>query len=390
MRIANIFSFVLSVAVLLLGDNWAMGQSTTGRSTTGEKRVAWLTGAPLKNQLQQPVSVVWSGQTMRRAMANLGRENRTAIFLDRRIDPDRKLKVSIQNRPVIYVVSQVAAGRGGGACVLDSVVYVGPAKVTAQLRTLAALRKRDVEKLSAASSNAGAQRRLLARAAWQWDDLATPRELLAALEKSTGLRITAQEQVPHDLWAAASLPPLRMIDRLTLVAAAFDLTFTIEQGGSVLRLVPIPDKVVLVRNYPLARRKKKLVESWAEQLPSSRIIVKDKTIYLEGPLESHEQLAALLQGRTRPRPKPAVGKVVLSLTVDDQPVGRLIRALCKRQNLEVQFDTDRIKQAGLSLDTTVSFAVKRVSLDQLLKAALEPAGLAHQRTGKVIRVGPAK
>ncbi len=322
---------------------------------------------------------------MRRAMANLGRENRTAIFLDRRIDPDRKLKVSIQNRPVIFVVSQVAAGRGGGACVLDSVVYVGPAKVTAQLRTLAALRKRDVEKLSAA-----AQRRLLARAAWQWDDLATPRELLAALEKSTGLRITAQEQMPHDLWAAASLPPLRMIDRLTLIAAAFDLTFTIEQDGSVLRLVPIPDKVVLVRNYPLGRRKKKLVEAWAEPLPSSRIIVKDKTIYLEGPLESHEQLAAMLQGRTRPRPKPAVGKVVLSLTVDDQPVGRLIRALCKRQNLEVQFDTARIKQAGLSLDTTVSFAVKRVSLDRLLKAALKPAGLAHQRTGKVIRVGPAK
>lgn len=390
MRIANIFSFVLSVAVLLLGDNWAMGQSTTGlstsgRSTTGEKHVAWLTGAPLKKQLQQPLSVVWSGQTMRRAMANLGRDNRTAIFLDRRIDPDRKLKVSIRKRPVIYVVSQVAAGRGGGACVLDSVVYVGPAKVAAQLRTLAALRKRDVEKLSA-----GAQRRLLARAAWQWDDLATPRELLAALEKSTGLRIAGQEQVPHDLWAAASLPPLRMIDRLTLIAAAFDLTFAIEQNGSVLRLVPIPDKVVLVRNYPLGRRKKKLVESWAEQLPSSRIIVKDKTIYLEGPLESHEQLAAMLQGRTRPRPKPAVGKVVLSLTVDDQPVGRLIRALCKRQNLEVQFDTARIKQAGLSLDTTVSFAVKRVSLDQLLKAALEPAGLAHQRTGNVIRVGPAK
>ena len=79
----------------------------------------------------------------------------------------------------------------------------------------------------------------------------------------------------------------------------------------------------------------------------------------------------------------------MSLTVDDQPVGKLIRALCKQQDLEVVFDTEGIKKAGLSLDTTVSFAVKRVSLDQLLKAALKPAGLAHQRNGKVIHVGPA-
>ena len=380
MRVAGIFACVLGVVALLLGARGAVAQDAVAG-----KRVVWLSGAELNRQLQRPLSGVWSQQTLRRAMANLGRENRVAIFLDRRVDPDRKLKFSLQKRPLIDIVSYVAQQRGAEACVLDSIVYVGPAEVTARLRTLAALRKLNVEKLPA-----DAQRRLFARTAWRWDDLATPRELLAALEKSTGLRIADQERVPHDLWAAASLPPLRAIDRLTLVAAAFDLTFAIEQGGSVLRLVPIPDKVVLVRDYPLGRRKRAVVTSWAEQMPSSRIIVRDKKIYLEGPLEAHEQLAAMLQGRKTPRPKPAAGKVLLTAKVDGQPVGPLIRAICKQKDLEVEFDTEAIEKAELSLDKTVSFSVQRVSLDQLLAAALKPAGLAHQRSGKLVRVGPAK
>ena len=47
--------------------------------------------------------------------------------------------------------------------------------------------------------------------------------------------------MPHDLWAAADLPPISLVDRLTLIAIQFDLTFKVAEHGKRLELVPVPE-----------------------------------------------------------------------------------------------------------------------------------------------------
>ena len=87
-----------------------------------------------------------------------------------------------------------------------------------------------------------------------WDDLTTPRELLEKLGSENGIEIAGLEQIPHDLWAAADLPPLELIERLTLIAGQYDLTFEVSADGNRITLVPVPEHVELVRTYPAGRQ----------------------------------------------------------------------------------------------------------------------------------------
>ncbi len=88
----------------------------------------------------------------------------------------------------------------------------------------------------------GIQRKYLLPKRLVWEDLATPRELVAQLARENGLKITGLEKVPHDLWAAADLPPISLVDRLTLIAIQFDLTFAVADGGRRLKLVTLPSE----------------------------------------------------------------------------------------------------------------------------------------------------
>ena len=64
------------------------------------------------------------------------------------------------------------------------------------------------------------------------------------------IEIQGTDRIPHDLWAAGDLPPLNLTDRLTLVAAQFDLTFAIDPTGESVSLVEMPATVEISRSYP--------------------------------------------------------------------------------------------------------------------------------------------
>ena len=70
--------------------------------------------------------------------------------------------------------------------------------------------------------------------------LYAPRELLTHLVEQAGVDLLGGQQVPHDLWAAADLPALTWVDRVTLIVNQFDLTFEVVPGGRSVRLIPVP------------------------------------------------------------------------------------------------------------------------------------------------------
>ncbi|MEN6406247.1 MAG: hypothetical protein ABFC77_07240 [Thermoguttaceae bacterium] len=200
-----------------------------GVALGGNKSVG---GADFRKKPAAAVNVTWSGVPLRRAVEGLARAQQTAIVIDRRVDPGQPLTLSLQNATAEQVLRAVADRCGLGVARLGNILYLGPSSVAERLASVTAAFGRKVRGLPTAAQRTFFQRKPLA-----WDDLASPRALLAELAQQNHLEIVGLERAPHDLWAAANLPACSLVDRLSLIAIQFDLTFDVTDGATI-ELVP--------------------------------------------------------------------------------------------------------------------------------------------------------
>src|SRR5690606_12894399 len=138
----------------------------------------------------------------------------------------------------------IATQRKLGYAQLESVAYLGPPETAARLRTRAALRLDEARALPDSVGN-----KFLNQRDWSWPELTEPRSLLGTLATEGGVEIVNPTAIPHDLWPAVELPPLRWLDRMTLLAAQFGLTYRFLDDGRKVELVAMPDEVLLTRSY---------------------------------------------------------------------------------------------------------------------------------------------
>lgn len=178
----------------------------------------WQTGRALEQQLRTPLSATLKGLPLRDGIARLSQATRVAMWLDRRVDPSPELDLRLEEVPLAEALDVLAAEYGLGWHLFDSVVYFAPDESLDALRRAQSSQSRQLGRLSP-----GLRRQMLSRRAWEWGDLAEPRLLLAAIAEDSSLTIEGLERVPHDLWPAADLPPLRLADRILFVATQFDL-----------------------------------------------------------------------------------------------------------------------------------------------------------------------
>jgi len=195
--------------------------------------VNWATGAAFRQKLAEPVDILWSQNPLRQAIERLSRAKTVAILIDRRVDPGRKLEVSLKGEPLESALKKIASPLGLGVSRLGAIVYLGPRQSAERLPVVAAALTKEIRGLSTA-----VQRKYLQPKGFAWEDLDAPRELLERLGRENELKIAGLERMPHDLWAAADLPPSSLVDRLTLIAIQFDLTFKVADDGTRLELTP--------------------------------------------------------------------------------------------------------------------------------------------------------
>lgn len=346
---------------------------------------AWHTGAAVEQQLRTSTTGSWTGVPVVQVLRSLSTAQRVAIVLDRHVDPHGKVELSVTEEPLSVVLGRIAVQQGQGTSQLDAVVYVGPLGVAERLRTLRALLHEQMRELPAA-----ARRPLVERRAWRWEDLATPRELLAQLAaQAKGVTIEGLEQIPHDLWRGADLPPLAWIDRLLLVAVQFDLTCQIASAGTTVRLVPLPEHVEISRSYPGHGQAAALAQKWSKQVPASRVSADGDRVTVVGLVEDHDLLEEAQRSGSARRTTVKQGKQVFKLSVEKAPVRQVLRQLEQKLSLEFHWDEAALQQAGRSLDALVTFKVENASLDELLAAVLEPAGLTFSRQERRVQISPA-
>jgi hypothetical protein len=318
----------------------------------GADRIDWNTGADFQRALADPCDILWAGNPLRQAMRSLSLARKVAILVARRVDPSKKLVVSLSGVALESALRTIAEQRGLSVTQHGAVVYIGPPAAVENLQPIAVSLDRDIRLLPAAKRKKYQHIRTMA-----WDDFATPRELIERLGEESGLKIVGLDRVPHDLWAAADLPPMTLTDRLALVAVQFDLALRVADRGAGIELVPLSAET---------RRPADQGAAAVRAAPRSTTNVKP------------DSPASIEQTR------------IDRLVVQDKPLGPVLKQLAGRLGLQLKIDEQAIRAAGISLDQLVSVRAEKATVDELLRQLLKSTGLTFHRRDRVVEIVPAK
>jgi len=369
-------SLALSCVLLATASAAANGQSPRTR-TDGGRDVPTTVRA---------ITLHWDQAPLSEAVERLAHALQHAIFVDRRVDPTRRVSFSARDQSPDAVLEALATELSLGVSRLDTLHYLGPPETARQLRTLAELRREEVKRLPP-----GERKVLLERESRSWPRLAKPREIVLQWLQPAGWSVRHAELIPHDLWPAGQLPVMSLADQLTLLLAGFDLTFAPVAGEQAIEIRPIRGPVTLQKTYRVARDRMPEPDVLQRELPDAQFQVRGGQLTVGGRLEDHERLLELL-GRRPTRPaRPTRTQTIeqrYTLRVDHQPVGAVVEQLGRQLGLNVRLDQAAIEAAGLTLDQRVSFAVRDATLDGLLDALLKPAGLTYQLEGQELTIVP--
>jgi hypothetical protein len=287
----------------------------------------------------QRISVEWQNLPLSDAVERIEAVAHAPVFVDRRVDPNRRIHFTATNADVNDVLANLAASAALGVVKIGPLYYLGPRDTADRLAALAAKRRRDAAALSAELRGTLTERRRL-----HWPSLTEPRGLITQLIRDHGWSATGSELIPHDLWAAGELPAMPLADQLTILLAGFDLTYDVQPARQSIEILPVRWDTIARRPPP--RREPKSSQT------------------------------------------PARGKQVFTLRVENQPVGRVLEQFGKRLGWKIDVDEAAIRAAGLSLDRLVSFNVENADQQELLAALLGPAGLEATASGDRLRIAP--
>jgi hypothetical protein len=329
---------------------------------------------------------------MRDALRNAAHVWGVPVVADRRVDPDRCVDLKFHDATIDEILKAIAQSQKLGVTCLGPVAYLGPKEPAGKLLTLSALRHDEVRKLPE-----DAARRWEAKSRFGWPDFATPRSLLEQLAKDNDLQLKGLGRVPHDLWAGVDLPGLSLVDRFTLVAIQFDLTFQIGDDGASVELVPIPERVAVVRSHPGQRDPAATAQKLAQLAPEAEVRVLGEKVYVRGRIEDHRRLRepggppATSASKTKPKAKPSPGGTrMYTISTKPGPLDVLLTQLGTNLGLEVRLDRAALEAAGISPSQQVSLSVKNATIDEIFRALLKPAGCAFRRQDDVVEVFPAR
>jgi hypothetical protein len=321
------------------------------------------------------------------ALRRLNETFHAAVFLDRRVDPTRRINLDAQDANLAHSLQLLANAAELGGSQIGNVTYLGPRSTAEQLRTIAEVHSDEANRLPA-----GDRAPLLQKRPLEWPRLTEPRALVSDSVSSRGWRLAGSELIPHDLWPAGRLPAAPLAEQLTVLLAGFDLSYRVLGSQRTIEIVPLERSATLSRRYRLRYGAEDL-KRIQQQFPGLRMQLQGEFVSVDGGLKEHQALAEWLIGpKSQPVSRPPTGaaKQVYTLHVEEQPLKAVIDTLAAKLKWQLEVDEAAIRAAGKSLDQRVSFEVTNADQDELLRAMLRPAGLDFRREGERIQIVPLK
>jgi hypothetical protein len=365
--------------------------SCTG--TTGQEQPSVLTGPRFKAELDKPISIArdsiaHEGAELRPLLQRIASERGVALVLDRRVDPSRRIDLDLPPFRLHDALAKIAAEADCLRIVAGDTVFIGPHAGSGKLPTLIALRESELDQ--PATQPGG--RELELRRAWTfaWDDLDRPADLVLIAAQHWALEVEGLDQVPHDLWAGGALAGVNAVEALSVLLVQFDLTFEWTADRTGVRIVPIPDKVVITRAHAVRRvTPARALERVRELYPELDVQVQGRELVATGTAEEHEVVARLARGESpdEPAPKPVdfgpLNRRRFTIQVVSRPVETVLRTLVGN-GIDVRYDADQFKTMGIDLSKQISFDLKEATVEELFAAICEPAGLQFVVQGELV------
>ena len=387
---------ISGILLLVSGSLCQLGQDPVNPNPVVEKSsdsVHWLTGNRFQQEMERPFSGSWSNLEFRQLLKEVAAHRQIAIVLDRRIDPTAAHPITVNNVSLRTGLVGIAKQVGGDATVPENLVFLGPPSATKTLRTLIELRGLDLQ-----SKEAGIPRprrvELLRPQTFESADLDSPRMILEKFAGQSRLRIANATLVPHDLWAAMTLPEVSVIEALTVVLTQFDLTFHWINKGEAIELIPIPEVVALERKHSAKKKAAEALALIRQNVPKIPAEVTKSEILVTGLLEDHEAIAALLrgEGKTSPvkieAPQP-LKKQVFLLQAERVPISAIMKNL-EESAVTFEYDAEEFKAAGIDLETRVDIDVKKATADEFFKLIFDPIGVEFRIDHLTVKLKPKR
>jgi hypothetical protein len=327
------------------------------------------------------VGFTWSERPLREGLAALGRDTSVAIFLDRRIDPRRRISFTARNVSLSEALKMLAAENELSLGLVGAVVYLGPKHAAARMQGLATMRKREAAALAGRSAWTSAE-------PIGWDELAEPRSIAQSIAALAHADISNPDAIPHDVWAGWSGPPVSPADQLTLVLAGFDLTFKLRDEGTELDIVAVPKDLIFEQTYTVSGSAMSAIAELKQVVPGATLQAKgSERIAVTGTAEQQAAVAEVLEGKqttTKAIVKP--GEKRYTLKVKNEPLGAIIRTVAKELDVEVKADQALIEK----LKQRTSLEVKDLTAEQLLRKVLDPAGIQFKLSDESLELREKK
>ena len=377
--------FIVSVLACL------PGQSADDAVVLDRPIPALVTSKQFRDQLDQPISATWENVPLRGILRRIGDSRKISILLDRRIDPEQTFPITVHDLPLRAALKQIAERASGRVSIVANTVYIGPPASAAKLRTIVELRKRE---LSAKSVGAlpGRQFELLKKRALHWSDLDRPAELLLRISRRYQLRLQGGDQVPHDLWASATVPGADAAESLSLLLIQFDLTFNWTDRANAVRLTSVPQTVVVERTYtPRKMTAESAVQVWKKELPGLQAEARARSVVVLGTIEQHDAVAALLNpprtGKTPRKTSTPLSKSRYA-KINIRNTGIAVIEQLQKQGIKIEFDRRKLASAGVDLRKVVRIQLEDATTEQLFESLCKQLGLNFTVSGETVVLRP--
>ncbi|GDY06871.1 hypothetical protein LBMAG52_03570 [Planctomycetia bacterium] len=348
-----------------------------------------LAGKPFEAALDQKIGRAWSGQdghTLRDVVRQLSDSQRISIVLDRRIDPTQSIELTLPPTPLRDIVSALAGKVDGGMSVIGNVVYVGPRDSAKKLRTLVELRNSDRSKLTWRNRPTS----LTQTKTFLWQNLDRPRDMLKEVADKFKIEIDGLDQRPHDLWAKTSLPQVTATEALSLLLVQFDSTFEFVSDRAAIRIVSIPEQVLIERSYPVLANSPVILDAARKQFPDVELEQSGAKLIARGTVERQTEIAAWLkpgnQKTSKPPDKP-LSERRFTVKQRNAALGDVIKTFTD-YGVKIEYDPKPFADAGISLDQKIDIDVKDVSAETLFRKLCEPLGIEVTIDDETVRLQP--
>lgn len=341
-------------------------------------------------EFDRPAAMQWNHTSLRAALTRFAAAHDVTIFLDRRVDPSRPVTFQEQAPSVHLLLEKLADQFQLDYTAFGPIGWLGPEGSADELHLVAALQRKELEKLPPALAQA-----LKRKQAFSWQRFATPREILQSLAQEADLTWNHASAIPHDLWPEVSLPPMSLYERLVLVLFGFDATYVVESEEREIAMVLLKGDRTITHALPIQRTAPR--EEWKEQAPDCEFAAREGRLYIRGPFRQVARVEGAIRESSRsrrsgndtsPTPQIPIENRRFTIRIVKQPFRAVMETLSEKMQLELIFPASSLRDADIDPEMLVSFEVDQATAEELFDALIVPTGCRFELNAETLRIIP--